>query len=219
MILPPPDAVTAAQAPVRVLLADDHAVVREGYRRLLELQRDVVVVGECADGEAVRAALDGGPAADVLVLDLSMPGCGGLAVLRQARAAWPHVRVLVFTMHDGATMVAQALGAGAAGYVTKSSAPHELVDAVRRVAQGERPVLSRDVAAAGMGPVTRVPLAPREFEVLQLLAQGCSVDEVGRRIGLSAKTVSNYQTSIRQKLGVSTGIELLREAQRRGWVT
>jgi DNA-binding NarL/FixJ family response regulator len=216
MTLPPPDAGTAAGTPVRVLLADDHAVVREGYRRLLELRRDVVVVGECADGEAVRAALDGGLAVDVLVLDLSMPGCGGLAVLRHAREAWPQVQVLVFTMHDSAAMVAQALGAGAAGFVTKSSAPHELVDAVHRVARGERPVLSRDVAAAGHG--ARTPLAPREFEVLQLLAQGCAVDEIGRRLGLSAKTVSTYQTSIRQKLGVSTGIDLLREAQRRGWV-
>lgn len=201
---------------VRVMLADDHAVVREGYRRLLELEPGVVVVSECADGESVRAVLDGGVAVDVLVLDLSMPGCGGLAVLRRARDAWPHVQVLVFTMHDSPTMVAQALQAGAAGFVTKSSAPHELVDAVRRVAAGERPVLSRDVAAdAG----SRSPLASREFEVLQLLAQGCSVEEVSRRIRLSAKTVSNYQTSIRQKLGVSTGIDLLREAQRRGWVT
>ncbi len=222
MILPPPDAATVAgtdtSASVRVLLADDHAVVREGYRRLLELQAGVVVVGECADGEAVRTALDGGLAIDVLVLDLSMPGCGGLAVLRHVREAWPQVQVLVFTMHDSATMVAQALGAGAAGFVTKSSAPHELVDAVRRVADGERAVLSRDVAAAGVDHGARAPLAPREFEVLQLLAQGCSVDEVAQRIGLSAKTVSNYQTSIRQKLGVSTGIDLLREAQRRGWV-
>jgi DNA-binding NarL/FixJ family response regulator len=214
MTLPLPD----DTGTVRVLRADDHAVVREGYRRLLELQRDLVVVAECADGEAVRAALDGGLAIDVLVLDLSMPGCGGLAVLRHAREAWPHVQVLVFTMHGSATMVAQALGAGAAGFVTKSSAPHELVDAVRRVAHGERPVLSPDVAALDAGHGVRAPLAPREFEVLQLLAQGCSVDEVGQRIGLSGKTVSNYQTSIRHKLGVSTGIDLLREAQRRGWV-
>jgi DNA-binding NarL/FixJ family response regulator len=112
---------------VRVMLADDHAVVREGYRRLLELEPGVTVVSECADGESVRAVLDGGVAVDVLVLDLSMPGCGGLAVLRRARDAWPDVQVLVFTMHDSPTMVAQTLQAGAAGFVTKSSAPHELV--------------------------------------------------------------------------------------------
>jgi len=203
---------------VRVMLADDHAVVREGYRRLLELEPGVVVVSECADGESVRAVLDGGVAVDVLVLDLSMPGCGGLAVLRRARDAWPQVRVLVFTMHDSPAMVIQALQAGAAGFVTKNSAPHELIDAVRRVAGGERPVLSRDVATAAADADSHSPLAPREFEVLQLLAQGCSVDEVSRRMRLSAKTVSNYQTTIRQKLGVNTGIDLLREAQRRGWV-
>jgi DNA-binding NarL/FixJ family response regulator len=216
MLVPQPE--RAATGRVRVLLADDHAVVREGYRRLLELEPDVAVVGECADGESVRAAIGRGVAVDVLVLDLSMPGCGGLAVLRRARDAWPQVQVLVFTMHDSPTMVAQALRAGAAGFVTKNSAPRELVDAVRRVAAGERPVLSPDVAGVAAGDADRAPLAPREFEVLQLLAQGCSVDEVGRRIHLSAKTVSNYQTAIRQKLGVSTGIELLREARRRGWV-
>jgi DNA-binding NarL/FixJ family response regulator len=216
MLVPQPE--RAATGRVRVLLADDHAVVREGYRRLLELEPDVAVVGECADGESVRAAIGRGVAVDVLVLDLSMPGCGGLAVLRRARDARPPVQVLVFTMHDSPTMVAQALRAGAAGFVTKNSAPRELVDAVRRVAAGERPVLSPDVAGVAAGDAVRAPLAPREFEVLQLLAQGCSVDEVGRRIHLSAKTVSNYQTAIRQKLGVSTGIELLREARRRGWV-
>jgi len=204
------------QAPIRVLLADDHAVVREGYRRLLELEPDMVVVGECVDAETARARLeDDGHAVDVLVLDLSMPGSGGLALLRHAAEAWPTLRVLVFTMHDSPTMVAQAQRAGAAGFVTKSSAPDVLVDAVRRVAAGERPVLSADVAHK----VERQPplrLAPREIEVLQLLVQGCTVEEVSRRLQLSAKTVANYQTLIRQKLGASNTIELLRVAQRHG---
>ena len=205
--------------PVRVLLADDHAVVREGYRRLLELEPDVVVVGECADGESARAMLDAnGALADVLVLDLSMPGCGGLAVLRAASQAWPALPVLVFTMHDSPTMVVQALRAGAAGFVTKSSAPQVLVDAVRRIAAGERPVLSPDVAPLAPDDAPRLPLAPREFEVLQLLVQGCSLEEVGRRLQLSVKTVANYQTLVRQKLGATTAIELLRVAQRHGLV-
>lgn len=203
-------------APIRVLLADDHAVVREGYRRLLELEPDMVVVAECADAETARAQLeDSGQAADVLVLDLSMPGCGGLALLRHATEAWPTLRVLVFTMHDSATMVAQALRAGAAGFITKSSAPDVLVDAVRRVADGERPVLSADVTQRAAHQPT-LPLAPREVQVLQLLVQGCSVEEVSRRLELSAKTVANYQTLIRQKLGASNTIELLRVAQRYG---
>jgi DNA-binding NarL/FixJ family response regulator len=202
---------------VRVMLADDHAVVREGYRRLLELEPDVRVVGECADGEAARAMLDADRGmADVLVLDLSMPGAGGLAALRAAAESWPALRVLVFTMHDSPTLVAQALRAGAAGFVTKSSAPQVLVDALRRVAAGERPVLSPDVASLATRDPSSLPLAPREFEVFQLLVQGCSLEEVGRRLQLSVKTVSNYQTLIRQKLGAATSIELLHVAQRHG---
>jgi len=206
------------RAAIRVLLVDDHAVVREGYIRLLDLEPDMVVVGECADAETARALLeDDGQVADVLVLDLSMPGCGGLALLRHAAQAWPALPVLVFTMHDSATMVAQALRAGAAGFVTKSSAPDVLVDAVRRVAAGERPVLSADVSQrAARQPA--LPLAPREVEVLQLLVQGCSVEEVSRRLQLSIKTVANYQTVVRQKLGASNTIELLRVAQRHGLV-
>lgn len=203
-------------AAVRVLVVDDHAVVREGYRRLLEIEPDMVVVGECPDAETARAHLeDHDEAADVLVLDLSMPGRGGLALLRHATAAWPALGVLVFTMHDSPTIVAQALRAGAAGFITKSSAPDVLVDAVRRVASGERPVLSPDVAQrSACQPALR--LAPREVEVLQLLVQGCSVEEISRRLELSTKTVANYQTLVRQKLNATTAIELLRVAQRHG---
>jgi DNA-binding NarL/FixJ family response regulator len=203
-------------AAVRVLLADDHAVVREGYRRLLELEPDMVVVGECPDAETARAHLeDHGVGVDVLVLDLSMPGHGGLALLRHAGATWPTLRVLVFTMHDSPTIVAQALDAGAVGFITKSSAPDVLVDAVRRVAAGERPVLSPDVVQrSAHQPALR--LAPREVEVLQLLVQGCSVEEISRRLELSTKTVANYQTLVRQKLNAPTAIELLRVAQRHG---
>ncbi|HVO08539.1 MAG TPA: response regulator transcription factor [Burkholderiaceae bacterium] len=205
--------------PLRVLLADDHAVVREGYRRLLELSPGVRVVGECADGEQVRSLLSADPAAaDVLVLDLSMPGCGGLAVLRHVAQVSPALRVLVFTMHDAAALVAQALRAGAAGFVTKSSAPQVLVDAVHRVAAGETAVLSPDIAQRTVELPGAPPLAPREFEVLQLLVQGCSLDEVGRRLQLSAKTVANYQTMVRHKLGASSAIDLLRAAQRHGLV-
>jgi len=203
-------------AAVRVLLADDHAVVREGYRRLLEIEPDMVVVGECPDAESARAYLEDNPAAvDVLVLDLSMPGYGGLALLRHATAAWPALRVLVFTMHDSATIVAKVLDAGAVGFITKSSAPDVLVDAVRRVAAGERAVLSPDVVQRSTHqPPLR--LAPREVEVLQLLVQGCSVEEISRRLELSIKTVANYQTLVRQKLNAPTAIELLRVAQRHG---
>lgn len=205
-------------APLRVMLVDDHAVVRAGYRRLLEDEGDVLVVSEHGDAESAYAALGitAAASADVLVLDLSMPGRSGLDMLRRARLRWPALRVLVFTMHDSPAMVAQALRAGAAGFVTKSSDPAVLVSALRRVARGDCPVLSPDIAAAATAPSAAAPhqaLSGREFEVLRGLVDGLSVDQIAERLRLSSKTVSNYQTQIRQRLGVSTAVELLRYAQ------
>lgn len=203
------------QVPLRVTLVDDHAVVREGYRRLLEIDGCIEVIGEHASADAAIDALDRGEAPDVLVVDLSMPGRSGFEVLRRAAAQAPKVPVLVFTMHQTPAMLEQALRAGANGYVTKSSEPQVLVQAVRRVAAGEHRVLSPDLERIHAAP-SAPALAPRELEVLQLLLQGCTVDEISRRMELSQKTVANYQTMIRQKLGASTGIELLRVAQRWG---
>jgi len=201
------------RTPLRVMLVDDHAVVREGYRRLLEVEPGMEVDAEHGDADAAIDALEQGALPDVMVLDLSMPGRSGLEVLRHVTQHAPGVAVLVFTMHASPALVKQALRAGARGFVTKSSEPQWLVQAVRRVAGGECPVLSPDVAhAAGDGAPPR--LSPRELEVLHLLVQGCAVDEIGQRMNLSHKTVANYQTLIRQKLGASTGIELLRAAQR-----
>jgi len=205
--------------PIRVLLVDDHAVVRAGYRRLLELEPDCRVVGECADGDMALDWLQRAgpqPDADVMVLDLSMPGRSGLDLLRRVAIRWPAVRVLVFSMHDNPAMVMQALKAGAAGFVTKSSEPEVLVQALRRVARGDDAVLSPDVAGAARSPAAQAPheaLSPREFEVLQGLVAGEAVDSIAARLHLSAKTVANYQTLIRQKLGVNTAVELLRYAQ------
>lgn len=204
--------------PLRVRLVDDHAIVREGYRRLFETEPGIRIVGEHPHAESVLQALErsGGDDTDVVVLDLSMPGRSGLELLRQMAVAWPRVQVLVFTMHDSASMADQALRAGAAGFVTKNSDPALLLQALRRVAAGERDVLSPDVAAPPPALTAPPALAPREFEVMQLLIEGLSIDEIGRRLGLSSKTVANYQTMIRTKLGVATSIELLRYAQRHG---
>jgi DNA-binding NarL/FixJ family response regulator len=201
------------------MLVDDHAVVREGYRRLLEAEAGVEVVAEHGDAESAYAALQASPAplANVVVLDLSMPGRGGLDMARRIALRWPEVRVLVFTMHDHPAMVAQALAAGAAGYVTKTTAPERLVEAVHRVAAGEQGVLSDDVARFAQAPAAHPPhiaLTPREFDVFRLLVEGHAVDVIAERLSLSSKTVSNLQTAIRSKLGVSTAIELLRYAQR-----
>ena len=204
-------------APLRVMLVDDHAVVRAGYRRLLDDEADLVVVAEHGDAESAYTALGARPeaTADVLVLDLSMPGRSGLDMLRRASLRWPILRVLVFSMHDSPAMVAQALAAGAAGFVTKISDPALLVQALRRVGRGETGVLSPDIAgaklAAGGAPPQQV-LSAREFEVLRGLVEGLSVEQIAQRLRLSAKTVSNYQTQIRQRLGLGTAVELLRYA-------
>lgn len=204
--------------PLRVMLVDDHAVVRAGYRRLLADEPDFAVVAEHGDADAAYAGLGSGPQAsvDVLVLDLSMPGRSGLDMLRRARARWPALRVLVFSMHDSPAMVAQALQAGAAGFVTKSSDPAVLVAALRRVARGETAVLSPDIASAPQALAAQSPqlaLSAREFEVLRGLAEGLSVDKIAERLRLSAKTVANYQTQLRQRLGLTTAVDLLRYAR------
>ena len=207
---------------LRVALADDHAVVRAGYRRLLELEPDMAVVAEYGDADSAYRSLaaEGGDAVDLLVLDLSMPGRSGLELLRRMQQRRPALRVLVFTMHDGAAMIEQCLRAGAAGFVTKSSAPEVLVEAVRRAARGET-ALSPDVAAIAAAPpaAPHRSLSSREFDILQQLLAGHGVEEIAHTLRLSAKTVSNYQTQIRQKLGVGSAVELLRYAREHGLAT
>jgi len=205
---------------IRVVLVDDHAVVRSGYRRLIELEEHMTVLAEFAEGEAAYAWL-AAQAADVLVLDLSMPGRGGLDTLARLKQRQPELRVLVFSMHDSAAMVTQALRAGADGYLTKSSAPQLLIEAIARVHGGER-VLSDDVrahaasATVGAEDAPHEQLTPREFEIFRRLAQGMPVETIAETLCLSAKTVANYQSAIRQKLGVESAVDLLRLARRHG---
>lgn len=203
---------------IDVVLADDHAVVRAGYRRLLELEDGVRVVAEFGDGDAAYGWLAQHPA-DVLVLDLSMPGRGGLAVLQRLQARVPRLRVLVFSMHDGAAIVAQCMRAGAAGYLTKSSAPEALVDAVRAVAEG-RQVLSPDVAGAvdaGSRPAPHLSLTPREFDLFRQFARGTAIEDVAAQFYLSTKTIANYQTLIRKKMGLANRVEMHRYALEHGF--
>ena len=200
------------------MLVDDHAVVRAGYRRLLEDEAGIVVVAEHGNADAAYAALSSHaqPGVDVLVLDLSMPGRSGLDVLRRARLRWPALRLLVFSMHDSPAMVAQALQAGAHGFVTKSSQPAVLVEAVQRVAAGHTGVLSPDIATATQASSADAPhrvLTAREFEVLRGLVDGLTLEQIAARLHVSSKTVSNLQTQLRQRLGVSTAVDLLRYAR------
>jgi DNA-binding NarL/FixJ family response regulator len=205
---------------LRVVIADDHAVVRTGYRRLLELEPGLQVVAEFADGESAYLWLADHPA-DVLILDLSMPGQGGLATLQRLHQRVPRLRVLIFTMHDSPSLAAQLLKAGASGYLTKSSPPESLIDAVHRVAAGEQ-VLSADIAAAmrkGEQDLPHEQLSPREFDVFLLLAQGTGVEQIAQQRCLSIKTAANYQTIVRHKLGLNSALEMYRYAHTCGLLT
>lgn len=207
---------------IRVLMVDDHAVVRAGFRRLLEQTGRIRVVAEAASGEeGYRQFAECAP--DVTVLDLTMPGMGGLEALRRMVARDAAARVLVFSMHETLAFVHQALKAGARGYVTKASAAEVLVDAVEAVARGET-YLGDDVRAAvaeANGTAGRDPLAvlsPREFEIFRLLAEGRTADEIADALFISAKTVANTASQIRQKLGVTSPVELVRLALKHGLV-
>ncbi len=206
------------QKAITIMLVDDHAVVREGYRRLIEKQGDMAVVAEAADGvEAYRLYKSERP--EVAVIDLSLPGKGGIEVLRHIRKWDERARILVFTMHQNAAFAAQAFKAGALGFVTKSSEPKLLISAIRDVSQGRRsmsPDISLALALMHIGGQDSLleSLTAREFEIFRMIAEAHSAAEIAEVLNLSAKTVSNYRFLIRAKLGVGSDIELAHLATR-----
>lgn len=201
-----------------ILLVDDHAVVREGYHRLLERDPELQVIGEAGNAaEALQAVEAGRP--DVIVLDIALPGVSGIEVLRRILAHQPDARVLMFSMYQDSIYANRALQAGAHGFVSKASAPELLVQAVRAVARGEQ-FISPDVRdalerGAADNQVT-LSLSPRELEVLHLLTQGYDIERIAERLGLSPKTAANHQSSIKQKLGAGNALQLLLIAQQLG---
>ncbi|HTX04715.1 MAG TPA: response regulator transcription factor [Steroidobacteraceae bacterium] len=204
--------------PTRILLVDDHAVVREGYRRLLEEEPSIRVVGEASNGtQACERARSLSP--DVVVMDIALPGTSGIEATRRMLKDQPHLRILMFSMHDDAIYASRALEAGALGYLSKASAPEVLVQAIYAVSRGER-YLSPDVAAnmalssTQPGRAEIETLSPREFEVLRLLAQGETVRSISEKLGLSEKTVANRQSVIREKLGAKNSAQLARLIER-----
>lgn len=208
---------------MRVLIADDHGIVRGGLRLLLERQPDIAVVGEAADGvEAVERALELRP--DLCVLDVAMPRMTGLEATREIRAHAPEIAVLVLSMHDDERYVFEALRAGAAGYVLKREADQALVAAVRAVQRGE-PFLTNAaehslvrawLEDSTAGPAE--PLSPREREVLKLVAEAHTNREIAATLHLSEKTVESHRASILRKLGMRDRVELVRYAIRRGLI-
>jgi DNA-binding NarL/FixJ family response regulator len=196
-----------------ILLVDDHPVVREGYRRLLERTAGYRVVAEASDAASAYQAYQKSKP-DVVVMDLSLPGVGGIEALRHIRQWDRDARVLIFTMHSGAQFALKAFEAGAAGYVTKGSDAAELVNSVAIVAKGGRAMsddVAREIAAERLAhPQSQLDeLSPREMEILRLIASGWSAEEISASLHLSLKTVRNYHYQIKSKVGARTDAHLV----------
>jgi DNA-binding NarL/FixJ family response regulator len=202
---------------IRLVIADDHRMVREGLRRIVETNRDMQIVAEAADGYEVQDLLEG-TEPDVLLLDISMPGPGFLPLMDWIKEHHPDLPVLVVSMHAENLWAVQALKAGAAGYLAKTHSAEELAEGIRRVHAGRRYITAAvaETLALRLGPEGEEPaiqsLSRREFQVFQKLGAGKMVKTVASELGLSAKTVSTYRTRILEKLSLKSTAELIRFA-------
>ncbi len=202
----------------RVLVADDHAIVREGLKRILADQEGIELAGEATNGhEVVDWVRRGG--FDILLLDLSMPGKSGIELIRQVKDESPRLKVLVLTMHEEDQYAVRSIRAGASGYLTKESAPGQLVSAIRRLAEGRLYIspnvaehLALEAQPGGGGDEPHRHLSDREFEVFRLLVDGRSVSEIAAQLHLSVKTVSTHKTRILQKMNAASVADLVRYA-------
>jgi len=198
------------------MLVDDHAVVRSGYKLLLSGDSGIEIIAELESGEeANQQARELNP--DVIVMDLSMPGMGGLEAIRRIKAKNPEIKILVFTMHDNVSFVEHAMEAGASGYITKNNASNVLIQAVRQIAEGAQyiePALEEEMKMQhklGKGSALS-NLSHREFQIFTLFAEGLNANDIANDLSLSVKTVANYQTQIKEKLGVNSTTELVKLA-------
>ncbi|MBI1981230.1 MAG: response regulator transcription factor [Methylocystis sp.] len=198
---------------ITILLVDDHPIVREGYRRLLERQPGYRIVAE-ADNAADAYQAYRGVSPDVVIMDLSLPGVSGVEAVRHIRQWDKNARILIFTMHGGAAFALKAFEAGASGYVTKSSDAAELLRAVAIVAKGGRALsddVAREIAAERLGEGRALvdELGPRETEILRLVASGRTTEDIAALLNLSPKTVQNYHYQIKSKIGARTDAHLV----------
>lgn len=200
---------------IRLMIADDHTIVREGLKQLFALVADIKVVGVATSGAAVLEALRH-DAADLLLLDMTMPGISGVELITRVRAQNPEQKILVLSMHNEPQIARRALSAGAAGYLTKDSDPEVLLAAIRRVAGGGRfidPGLAEAMVFAATGDngaATHEQLSEREQQILRLLVRGRSVNEIADELVISNKTVSTHKSRLMQKLNLQNNAELVR---------
>lgn len=204
---------------IRVLLADDHAMVRTGLKEILAGTGDITVAGEAANGHEVVASIRAQDY-DVVVLDMSMPGRGGIELIKQVKSEKPRLRILVLSMHSEQQYAVRALKAGASGYLTKDSAAEQLVAAIRRIAGGGAYVSpeTAERLALDLNPAHEAPphtlLSDREYQVFEMIATGKSLTAIADRLKLSVKTVSTHKTRIMQKMGADNQTDLIRYAIR-----
>jgi DNA-binding NarL/FixJ family response regulator len=206
---------------IKIVIADDHAIVREGLKRIVAAVDDMEVVGEAADGSEVMQRVRKSDF-DVLVLDLSMPGRSGMDLIKLVHAEKPKLRILVLSMHGELQYAVRAIRAGARGYLSKESAPTQLVQVLRQIAAGGA-FISAEVAehlALGVMPsepaAAHESLSDREFEVFRSLADGVSVTDIAARLKLSVKTISTHKANLMQKMGLENQSELIRYAIQHG---
>ncbi|MGC9364326.1 MAG: response regulator [Fidelibacterota bacterium] len=199
---------------IKVLIADDHSLIREGFKKIIARESDITVVGEAANSTGVLDYLEK-QSCDIVVLDITMPGKNGLDILGDIRLRYPNLNVLILSMHAEEYYALRALKNGARGYLTKESAPDELIKAIRKIHSG-RMYISQEVAeqlAYNIGGKSeKMPhdeLSDREFQVLQLLAKGKTISEIGEMLAISASTVSTYRQRILEKLNLRNTSELI----------
>lgn len=206
---------------IRVMLADDHAIVREGIKQLLSLVDDVDVVAEAVDGGDVMESLRGG-GIDLLLLDMTMPGICGDDLIARVRAQYANLPILILSMHNESQIAHRALKAGANGYITKDSDPHTLLAAIRKVALGGRCIdsaIAEQIAFAISGPSATVghdKLTSRELHILRLLARGTSVNDIADQLSISNKTVSTHKARLMEKMGFSSNADIVKYAVAHG---
>jgi len=212
----------STSTPIRVMLVDDHAVVRAGVRRLLEQDENFTVIAEAETGERAYQIF-GEHLPDITVLDLSMPGMGGIETIKRIVARYPTAKILVLSMHENAAFASQALKAGAKGYLAKNGLAEELSNAIQWVMSGQTYLgteISHKIALQihdAQGDPMQV-LSAREFEIFRMLVDGVELVKIGTTLNISLKTVANYQTVIKQKLGVNSPVEMVRMAIRCGLI-